>query len=595
MRVLLLLITFVLLPIKSFSQYPLIDEMINEEIKIRQKEGTNNFLKKYLHNLKDNPDILYTILFRPSNCIRCEARIPYFTEVIKQLYPDAKTLLITAYEDKEVAKHYLSTNNYKADYFIFDTNEEYKEIFSFNTNGLYTAYILKIDMHDGSLITGGDALTLNKQFIHEIYSIQNKLPYHTFENENDFAYTDAGYPDTHDALRYRKFFLNSDKKYPISSVYNFPTLNNNIFFYSDELSNSGYYFEFNDKKNEFDFKGAVFADSIEKTMYVDIPKKEYEIRSKNGIFSYIAMDIKQIADNKIGISYSLPRLFMESPDNVAYYNKEVILIRETRNLKKQLPIPLDFDIFNEEFMYTHFSFFPIGNDKVAIGCKKSTWPIEYDPEDYKGVIGMDPFMEEFYDTRCPYFAYFDNNTGKLIQRFGQLDNSLRASRTGYYYLNPIANCYKSKIIYGNGYTGKLYIADKEKPDQIEKEINVFSIDINKLPKPDPNFFYTLEYVKPYNPHFNRCIEQIILKENKVHCLVRRGMPHVKNKKDIYEYICIDIEKDNETNKYLLKKDVQDNEERILSFGLGIFENDIVPYYFAKNEGMNYIKFINLPR
>lgn len=199
-------------------------------------------------------------------------------------------------------------------------------------------------------------------------------------------------------------------------------------------------------------------------------------------------------------------------------------------------------------------------------------------------------MDEFYEAKNPYLAIFDLNTGKIVSRFGNLDIPQKLSRTGYYYVNAVVDVEKEKIVYGNGYMGKLYLANYNTPDKIEKEITVFNIETEKFPPFNPNLFYSLEYAKTYDPFFKDCIEKVVLSGGNIHCLIRTGNPHKKDiKSDIYKYVCIDAATGQIKNEYPIVSEFE--QDRIFSYGLAQMGKEISPYCFFSCKNQYLINFI----
>ena len=103
-----------------------INEMEQNDLQIRQKPNTEGLLSDYLHSANIKEDTIFAILYSPAECFRCEAAIPAFYEKLKCNNPNNKLLLITVYEDSTTASWYNSKNNYKADYYLYDTKSVYK-------------------------------------------------------------------------------------------------------------------------------------------------------------------------------------------------------------------------------------------------------------------------------------------------------------------------------------------------------------------------------------------------------------------------------------------------------------------------------------
>lgn len=584
------LLLFCLYSFLGFGQDSPMAKLLNNDLKMAQKEGSATYLKQYLSSVKTESDTLYALLFRPMACPRCEAGITYVLKRLKELYPSSVTLLIATHEDVSSAKHYISQKGYKADYYLFDSTQEYNNIFSFNSNGLYGLYLLKLARNEGRLLVGGEPFDLNTVFIHELHAWTEAMPYHTYEMEEEETLSIAPPKDEKAKLEYECFKVHTDSLHPVSGVYDMPVMQDKIFMYTDELANAGYYFAVDEDGKSVDFINTICVDSVEANSFVDVPEETFISHQRQGMIYYIALGMGIVGPQKVAISYSLPKMFMERPDALAYYNMPALIVRESDSLKSSPMVPLDFDLYNEPYMYTHFNFFPLGNGQIAVGCKKLTWPIEFEKEEYCGQVNIDPFMDGFYDTECPYLAIFDLKSGKLVKRFGQLDVPQRLSRTGYYFLSPVAAYCEDEFVYGNGYMGKLYIADKENPSAVHKELRVFDIDTNHFPSLDSLSFYKLEHVKAYNSFFTKSIVAVALTKDKVSCLIRIGMPNrplIEN--DAYEFVSIDRHTGRTECSVRLRK--ESAEERLLSFGLSKNNDTVRPYYFCKRNNNAYIKVL----
>ena len=157
-----------------------IKEMENNDLQIRQIPGTEKLLSEYLKSTKIQEDTIYAILYIPAECYRCEAAIPAFYEKLKSNSADNKMLLISAYEDSVAAVGYNKKNNYKADYYLYDTKAEYTKIFSFNSVSLYGLHVMKICPKSGVFITGGQYTLLGKEFVNQLVACQKRLTPHLY-------------------------------------------------------------------------------------------------------------------------------------------------------------------------------------------------------------------------------------------------------------------------------------------------------------------------------------------------------------------------------------------------------------------------------
>ncbi|WP_254556723.1 hypothetical protein, partial [Salmonella enterica] len=80
-------------------------------------------------------DTIYAILYVPMDCPRCEAAIPNFQDLLKDVDEKQKFVLITAYRDSLLAQEYNQRNNYLADAYLYDTTEHYQQILNTNMSG----------------------------------------------------------------------------------------------------------------------------------------------------------------------------------------------------------------------------------------------------------------------------------------------------------------------------------------------------------------------------------------------------------------------------------------------------------------------------
>lgn len=522
-------------------------DMVENDLQIRQKPGTDRLLQKYLSPLPAEEDTLYAILYSPMDCPRCEVAIPNFCRLLKKNdAPNHKFLLITAYKDSTIAAIYNRKNDYQADYYLYDTQNKYKKIFSFNTNGLYGLHILKLCKSSGRMLIGGQYTVLGVNFVQQLLAVSSPIDYHLYESDgvSDEQEFSARVPKPYFIRNdYTDYYLDCPANTMISSVFDVLRFEKDKFYYSDVLNNGVLCFSKSDGKNRLQFDMLIQADSIEKRKYIDLPENIFQEQQKNNMFFYIACGTNQLDKEHIGVSYSLPKVFVENSDdgntNLAYYNYPAIISRNPSTQESAPLIPLDFNLYGESFFYAHFNF-SIAGEQILMGCKKLTWPIEFEPEEYKNNVLMNPFCEEFYETENPILAAFDKKSGKLITRFGKLEECQKKSRTGYYYSNPLSCTYGKEVLYTNGFSGQLYISSLKNLNKPVEHYSLFRVEQEKFPPVDSLNFYKYEYVKPYNRFFDRCIQDIKLTRTHIYCLVRYGMPNQAfSSKDEYTFALID--------------------------------------------------------
>lgn len=577
----------------SFSLYAQenltpIEEMLEYGLQIRQYENTSELLKNY-STIEEESEAIYLILYRPMSCPRCEAAIKPFYNMLKKNNINNKMVLATIYEDQKSAQSYVERNNYKADSYLYDTINRYKDIFDFNSGEMYGLYVLKIDPKKGQLIIGGEPTTLNRQFITDLVSYKDVFSLSTNTRQEK---TSSNATSTLDKQKFKwdKIILNENENYPISGIYEKAVFKNNHLVFTDELRNAGYLFEIDLNTKQGFFKNVIVADSIEKNQFVDIPQNVFEEKNKMGGIFYIACQTNLLNKDKLSISYSLPKLFMESEYNMAYYNEPVIISMDTQTLKNRKLTALDFDIFNDEFMYQHYTYFILDEDKIVIPCVRNTWPIEIELEDYQGKENLDPFLDSFYQQKNPYFAVFDINTGKLINRFGNLTEVQNTSKTGYYFVSTVFTSSKNEVIYGDGYSGKLFLADKDNLDHYKKEYNVFDINFEKFPNINQANFYSFNQPNNYNSILNKYIKEVGFTNEYIYCLVNSTTSKGFSNQDNLELIILDKKDGKKVFNSKISKEF-DNEERVLTIGLAELDNAITPYYISKMNNEVFIKLL----
>ncbi len=577
----------------TFAQVPdFVKEMVENYLQIRQKPESDRLLQEYLSPLNAGEDTLYAILYSPQDCPRCEAAIPNFYQMLKKAGSSNQFLLITVYKDSLMASKYNQNNDYQADYYLYDTENKYREIFSFNSNGMFGLYVLKLCKSSGRMLTGGQYTKLNMDFTRQLIAVSSPIEYELYESEESAqAESIVRIPDA-DFIpdNYTDHHLDYPPSTIISGVYDVIRYEGDRFYYPDVLNNGVLCFHKPDGKDKLQFEALIQADSIEKKKYIDLPEDIYQEQKSRHMIFYITCGANQLDNEHIGVSYSLPKVFIEDRGDentyLSYYNSPAIISRNTSTKQPGPFIALDFQLHEESFFYEHFNF-TATDSLILMGCKKLTWPIESEPEDYMDDVPMNPFCEGFYQTENPMLAAFDRNTGKLVTRFGKLEECQSKSRTGYYYSNPLSCISGNEILYTNGYTGQLYITSGRDLNKATQHYSLFEVETDKFPPVDSLNFYKYEYVKPYNRFFDRCIVDMKLTPSHVYCLVRYGAPGESyTSHDEYTFATID-RKSRQIKEVRLPH--YDGTE-ILGYGL---RNDrqgcIQPFAFIKSKDGHFVR------
>lgn len=574
---------FLMFPLISFAQkVDYIKEMENNDLQIRQKPSTEVILSNFLRSTGIKEDTIYAILYTPAECYRCEAAIPAFYNKLKNNSLHNKMLLISAYTDSVAAAMYNKKNGYKSDYYLYDTQLEYKRIFSFNSVAMYGLYIMKICPKTGILLTGGQYTLLGKDFINQLVAYKNRLSPHLYPGDTEKEYQIKTFEDNTKYYPWKteEYIIETNKDFFISNIYDIPKIENGNLFFTDMLNNGVMLFKLKD--NRYIYRTLFQVNDYEKKRFVSVSDQQYKNLVAAGQVFNIALSSNMIDDKHLAISYSLPKILEEKVDgiiNLSFYNAPAILIRNIEDFQSEDMITPDFNLSNSDYFYMHFSF-DIFNNKLWVGCEKLTWPMDgFEKEDIEGNIEINPFDERFYDTFNPIIASFDINSGKCNGHYGNLDESQRKSRTGYYFLNNVFAHYKDNYLYGNGYTGKLYLSSNT--DTTTTCYEVFDVNSSQFAVPDSSKFYKLEYGSLYDSNFSKCITAVKMNDKEICCLVKHGKPRSDNfNNDRYSFVII-----NRISGKIQERFLPVIDSRIKSLGYGIMneQNEFNPFIFIKDD------------
>lgn len=548
-------------------------------LQIRQRPNTERLLSDYLEAINLNDDTIYAVLYAPADCYRCEAAIPAFYRLLKENNESNKMLLITANNDSVAARKYNTQSNYKADYYLYDTQAEYHKIFSFNSGDMCGVYLMKLSPKSGELLTGGQCTVLGRKYIKQLAAHSSRMKSHVFveeEKRNEHTSYEINLPECKWKSRDIAVEIN-DKKAYISKVYDVPKIENEHFFFNDMLNNGIMLFKLDG--DHFSYRSLIKANDDEKDQFVATSKENLDkLRSQGQVF-YISLSANMIDDKQLYISYSLPKILenrINGELDFSLYNAPAILVRDIKDLSARKMITPDFDIEHSPYFHRHF-LFDIFNGKLWLGCQKVTWPMDdFEKEDIEGNIELDSFDDRFYDTFNPTYASFDIESGKCISHYGHLEESNRLSKTGYYYINELYAHYGKDFLRCSGCTGKIYVADSTNIETKEREYNAFKIDIPSLPKPDSTLFYKIEYVNLYRKSFNRSVTAVKMNQKQICCLVRYATSDVDDvRHDRYSYVIIN-RRSGKSKEYPLP---YNHDMNYLAYGIRNDHNHFSPFVF----------------
>lgn len=569
------------------EDFPLVRETMSLSLQVRQKPGTEGLLKKYLSSVTADQDTIYAMLYEPGFCPRCEVFINGLGDLIKKLSPASRLVLITTYSDSARAAAYNKAKEYAADYYVYDTNQAFLDIFSFNSNGLSGLYVFKICKLKGEVLTGGINYFVTPEFAKELTRWTERMPTHDYaidENGSDMDKWELQRPQCPPiGTAYTDYPLALEGQM-LSHVFDIPKFDGDHFYYTDKLSEG--VMLFNIDGDSLRFKAHITADSTERYRFINV-RKETRKRISDDELSFIPLATNIIDSTRIGVSYSLPDV---SEDTVAhilkFYNEPVLLMRDLNTLK---PLPLYepfFDIENDTlFFYQHFNFCPFKGN-IIYSCQKMTFPMEYERWEYEHKPGMNPFAEEFYRSGNPWLAAFSLKTGKLARRFAELEPCAEAGRTGYYFQNPLMYSDGNELLYSDGFSGTVHITRSIDGGPVES-YSAFAVDTAAFPRPDTAMFYRREYFKAYDRFYYRCIMHARMNANKVCCLVmysRRDVAKPGPETNDYTLVTIDRRTGLATERLLPRYPGL----RPMGYGLRSANGQISPFGFYRRSDGSYV-------
>ncbi len=557
-------------------------EFTEQYLQVRQKPLTEGLLRSYLAKAGVKEDTVYALMYIPTYCPRCEIALTSFGKILKEEKPDAKLLVISVYRDAAASSNYNKKKGYEADYYLYDTNNEYKSIFSFNyRNGLFGTYIMKLNVKDGRMVIGGNSSLISNEFVKKLLRFNKPLEPMVFANEESSENQMGESTETVSTAKpiSRAFdeytFVGND---PVSEVYGTPVFENGIMAFNDQFASGIMLFRQNGKNLEC--KGTVRADSVEKRKYINLSDFLYQHCLRNNNFFYMPRSPLLLNDTTLAISYSVPNASATEENEIIFYNKPIVITRDTRTLAKGKLYEMNADMLNEKYMYQHFTFGMI-DGRVITGVVKQTWPMEYKREEYEHNVEMNPFDDRSYDTPSPIAAAFSPADGTVASRFGHFEDWQRKTRTGYYFYTFVGTHHGDKLLYGNAYSGRLYMADSSDLTKEERGYTVFEIDTASLPEPDTTMFYKPEYAAPYSPFFNRLVEVVKMNPDEIVCIVRHK-PHkaAGHRAGAYDMVRIDRRTGERTERSLPSFEGYE----LLAWGIRRDGERLSPFAMLKRDG-----------
>ena len=516
-----------------------IDSLFTPYFEIRQKEGTNALLKEYLMPYT-NEDQVVAILFAPKECPRCEAEINVELDLLREILPGKDPVLIAAYHDADAAREYLK--RFHARNVVIDTEGKHEEIFHYNAGGLNVTYLLQIDMRQGRLMHGGDILRISKENLERFCNNTAYFPYHTSEAAAaapaEETMRERAAQGTHPAIRMEE----REGKSITSGKFYSPAWQGSRFLYRDDLASVGRLYETTGEIARF--VQEIVPDSAQERAFVDLPTGDYERYKEQGMV-FIMMCVPAFTPGGTPMAtYSIPNMFEEESGNIAYYNKAVVLALDRLGGKCRMAA------FDSEldsipyYMYMHaISFCPVDDNCVILGCRRLYPEGDYDVlfadiQAGKCTDAENIYSDVFYE-HAPIAALFGMEDGKKIRRIGQLDGIFKETRTGYFFTMFTGGIHGKRLVYADGFSGKLYISNTD-TYETEKEIALFRVEVEDLEKKLANQC-EITYFEQFFGDFNRQITEVQPDGGGIHCLLRTGEDTMWNENDLYEYLYVDYD------------------------------------------------------
>lgn len=257
--------------------------------------------------------------------------------------------------------------------------------------------------------------------------------------------------------------------------------------------------------------------------FISVDEKQRAGYEQAGMLFYILCNATICDDGDIVMSASLPKIQYMDADRkeVGVFNQPCIIRHSLSRTYKDIVVPLDFNLFGDDYFYKHFQF-SVSRCHAIMGCQQLTWPMEYEPTDYRGIANKDPFMAGYYNTPHPIMASFNAYSGKLEHRFGCLDASAAEMRTGYYYVSQLSCANNREVAYTDGYSGRVYICDSADMCRPKAVYSAFALDTVGVQLPDTSLFYTFEYAGKFNNYYYRNIVDVQFNDSSILCLVSIG-------------------------------------------------------------------------
>lgn len=563
-----------------FSQ-GLVDKSADSGLMVRQIPNSESAAINFFSNLPIESDTIYATIFRPANCPRCDGFLNKINHFIKT--ETAKpSVMIAVYPDSIAAQKYIEKYDLKADYYIFDIKEDFAKFLSFSPGYLHVGYILKFNKTTGELIIGSNADNVSTPFFKEL-NIYNKK-----KDPLEYPYSNGTYYDWNEKgekiLKVTTSYpINiPDNQFEISEILYQPVYYGNRLLFNDKLALAAYQFEITD--SIMNFKRLVEPDSIEYSKFVDLPILYYEKLLKSNQLKNIPLQPFIIDNDKYGIAYSLPELWLDEEKTLNYRNKPCYLEKSFTDDDYSALIPLEYD-FEDVYYYPHFNMKWAGDDEIVVGVQRITWPMISDKNEYINNPENNPFCDQFYISDQPTLATYSKNDGKLTNRFGDLPSFAQITKTGYCFSDMVFDYFNNEVVYGSAYDGNIIVSSKESLNckDCMSCYKAFQMDEKIFQVPDTTDYYSYNCNALAEPFLNRKIVDIKIDERHIHCLLRHCTDAFE-RPELEEYNYIIINRDS-GKREIFNFPKRETEERRITYGLKRnVDGSVNPFYIRLLNG-----------
>lgn len=489
------------------------------------------------------------------------------------------SVLVAVYPDSIAAQDYIRKYDLKSDYYIFDISEDFSKFLSFSPGYLHVGYILKFNKKTGELIVGSNADNVSHDFFKELNNYNKrkeqfefkstKLNYHSWDRKDCSPLV----------LSSCLPIIDGSNEINISEILYQPVYQDNKLLLNDKLAMAVFEFQKND--SNFKLNRIVEPDSAEFSRFVNIPKQYYDKLLKSNQLKNIPLQPFFIDNDKYGVAYSLPELWLDDDNGLNYRNKPCYIERSFSDTNYKRLIPLEYD-FNDVYYYPHFNMKWAGNDKVVVGVQRITWPMITDKNEYINTPENNPFCERFYDIAQPTLATYKQETGLMDEQFGSLPSFARKTKTGYCFSDMVFDYWDNEVDYASAYGGdiKLATADNLTCNLCNKSYSAFVLPESIFENPDTSDFYSYRCNMLAEPYLNRKIVDVKLGDGLIHCLLRKCSDAFERPdREDYQYVTINM--GNGVRNIYNFPDIQEEERRI-TYGLKRdVGGSIQPFYITK--------------